>query len=122
MIRLIILVAILAGMAACASSAPPSAASSADSVAVTNTGNEAVASSSDDKSIIEMTEVPPLAKTAAAATEPGDEMICHRERMTGSHRLERVCRLKSDMDKTREETQKALRRMDRQTSASSPSN
>ena len=128
MIRLIIATAMLAGMAACASSAPPAAAPRVDSVAVTNAGDEAVASSeataspSDDESAVEMIEVPPLEKTAAAVPEQRSEMVCHRERVTGSHRFEKICRLRSDMDKTREETHRALRRLDRQSGPSSPSN
>ena len=128
MIRLIISTAILVGMIACASSAPPAAAPKADSVAVTNTSNEAIASSeatassSDDESVIEMAKVAPVAKTAALASQPRDELICHRERSTGSHRLEKVCRLRSEIDETREETQKVLRRMQKQTGASAPSN
>lgn len=128
MIRLIISMAILFGAAACASSPPPAQLAAADTVATANTSNEAVAGSEatagakDEESTIESVEAPQVALTSAPVPEAIDELVCHRERVTGTHRMEKICRYRSEMDRTREETQRALRKMDRQTSASSPSN
>lgn len=129
MIRLIISMAMLIGGAAgCASPPPPAAAPGADSVATASTSNEAVAGSeatagaNDEENIIKDIEAPRVALTSVPIADPRDEMVCRREHMTGSHFSEKVCRLRSEIDQTREETQRVLRRMERQTGASAPSN
>lgn len=127
MIRLIIVMAMLIGAAGCASSSPPAAAPGADSVATASTSNEAVAGSeatagaNDEEGIIKDIEAPQVALTSVPVTER-DELICRREHVTGSHRTKKVCRLRSEIDRTREETQRVLRKMNRQSGASSPSN
>ena len=127
MIRLIISMAMLIGGAAGCASPPPAAAPGADSVATASTSNEAVAGSeatagaNDEENIIKDIEAPRVALTSVPVTER-DELICRREHVTGSHRTKKVCRLRSEIDQTREETQRVLRRMERQTGASAPSN
>jgi len=105
MIRLFISVAVFIAVAGCASSAPQATASGATA---TNTASGVVAnvdSGSDD--VVDVIEVPTVAKTAVV--DKGDEMVCHRERMTGSHRFEKICRTRAEIEETRRSTSKALR-------------
>lgn len=90
MVKLIISTAIFIAVAGCASSVPQDVESPTSTAAVANVANN----------------------TATADTE-GDRMICRRESITGSHRVEKICRLKSDIDKERQATQLTLRNMNR---------
>lgn len=87
MTRLIVLVAALLGLAACASTEPVRrvAANSATGDTV-----EAVAG-------------------VGATQEQRDQLVCKRVKATGSHRMEKICRYQSDIDQEREETQRMLR-------------
>jgi len=120
MTRLYISVAVIAGLAGCAASAPDMPVSDSGAVPVAVVSDEGETQGSD---VIHVVEVPAVAKTGAEVVVPAhDELICHRERLTGTHRVERICRFKSDIDESRKATQRTLQEMTRGTSASANSN
>jgi len=61
---------------------------------------------------IEMLEAPTVEKVAAVAPTR-DEMVCKRVRLTGSHRLEKICRPRSEVESTMRDAQQAIRDMER---------
>ena len=133
MTRVLTLCAVSLGMVACASSPPESSApaaqasspaySSASTAASTSTvastpavasgtASSATAQSSDGE--LHVVAVPTVAKTSAppapAADEPhGDELICRREKTTGSHRVTRICRTRTQVEREREASQTMVR-------------
>ena len=59
---------------------------------------------------IEYIEAPTVQKVATVEVkDQRDELICRREKLTGSHRLMKICRYRSNIDATRKETQAILR-------------
>lgn len=113
MTRLIILTASALGLAACAASGPETVASAnADSAATLETNAAANNASSGEEEFLEVVEVPAVPQTATVQKQ-SDELVCWRERLTGSNRLERICRYKSEIEATREESQRAMKRLTR---------
>ena len=47
----------------------------------------------------------------AATPKPGSELICEYEETLGSHILKRICRSKSDLEQSTQETQDLMRRL-----------
>ena len=118
MIRLIISMATFIGVVGCASSAPQTTASGRGSVDAAKAAITVVADIETD-SVIEVIDIPVVAKTATMAQR--DEWICHTEQTTGTHRREKVCRRRSEIDASRSATHRTLREMDRRSSATANS-
>ena len=108
---------VLLGLSACASappdpaaSVPPAAQSAAaphGEPAASPAGTAAAGhGEADGESGLHVVEVPsatPAPPQPVAASEPHeDEVICKRIRVTGSHRLQRVCRTRAEIDAARE--------------------
>ncbi len=55
-------------------------------------------------------DAPEVEKVASVA-ENRDEMICKRVRLTGSNRMEKICRPRSEIDATMRDAQNAVREM-----------
>ena len=68
---------------------------------------------SDEKGDIQVAEVPdvPKAPGSAAVMPDQQEIICHREKRTGSHRLTRVCRTRAEIEKTEAEAKDSFKEM-----------
>lgn len=119
MIRLIALSAALFVLAACTPWQPPGAPQSAGVPVATGQTQQAPAEStstttSESGDSLEVVEVPAVAKTATAPNAgQQDELVCWRERTLGSHRLEKICRFRSEIEAEREETQRGLREAQR---------
>jgi len=45
--------------------------------------------------------------------ETADKLVCHRERVTGSNRFEKICKYQSQIDADRKATQEGLRQLSR---------
>ena len=119
MIRLIALSAALFALVACTPWQPPGAPQSAGVPAATGEAQQAPAEgpqtpTGESGDSLEVVEVPAVAKTATAPNAAKkDELVCWRERTLGSHRLEKICRFRSEIDAEREETQRGLREAQR---------
>lgn len=135
MIRLITMTIAAIGVAACASSGPQNEAAgvAADSdnsnlVARSTTAETAMAVetaevSAGEDTVIEYVEAPDVELEAAAAEpQQRSDVICKRERVTGSHRMERVCRSRGESEEARAETQQQIRGAQRSTGGASNSN
>jgi hypothetical protein len=113
MIRAFIAGAVLMSLAGCASSPPESAAR--DTAATPVNGASSVAASDSDASadalhVVDVPEVPKVAAAAAQQSAPAEEeLICRREKTTGSHRTTRICWKRSEIEKRREEDQQMIR-------------
>ena len=120
--RLIGLAVIVIGVAGCASSAPEATAQPVGDVAEPTTVNKSVAAAQATEATpadgeIEFMEAPPV-EQLASVPETRDEMICKRVQMTGSHRMEKICRPRSEVETTMREHQEVIRRMERSTANS----
>lgn len=108
MTRRLLVAASFLGITACATSVPAPrdpAATAENPVTQNRTTSEATA---DEVEFVDVLEVPEVADVSGK-----DELICRRERTTGSHRAKRVCRTRSSMENTEEkskETFETLRR------------
>ena len=132
MIRELTAGTVLLGLAACASSPPDvaeapaavaapvshSAAAPPDESATAPHAGSAEApvagaatadTASGDEDGLHVVEVPTVASTSpqpASSDDPHpDELICKRIKVTGSHRLQRVCRTRAEILRAREEAQ-----------------
>lgn len=114
-------------IAGCASSGPVAQVESAGDVAVESADDVAQSDASvavepgatGAAAGIEMMEAPAVEQVAAVA-ETRDELICKRVRLTGSHRLEKICRPRSQIEAEMRETQQTMREMQMGTSHSGP--
>jgi len=104
-------------IAGCASSEPVAQLESAGDVAVMDASAAVEPGADSDAAGIEMMEAPAVEQVAAVA-ETRDELICKRVRLTGSHRLEKFCRPRSEVEAEMRETQQAVREMKMSTSHS----
>ncbi|NIV17639.1 MAG: hypothetical protein GWN47_04340 [Woeseiaceae bacterium] len=112
--NLTLIIACALGVTACASSQPEQAAPSA----VPATGSSAVQSgtqaANDTGESLDVVEVPAAAKTATAPDSgKRDELVCWRERSLGSHRFEKICRFRSEIEDERKDTQRSMRKAQR---------
>ena len=89
MIRLITLSAFALVLAACASTEPQDDTEIASARMATAT------------SVAEIEE----------KVDEGDKLVCVRERVTGSNRMEKVCRFQSEIDRDRQATQQGVRQL-----------
>lgn len=129
MIRMVTMTGLVLGLAACASSGPqsgglPASNNAENSIPVASAGtNEAHATApTAEGGVIDYVEAPTVEKSAAKEPEQRDDDICRRERVTGSHRVETVCRSRGETKATRDETHEALREAARRTGSSANSN
>jgi len=112
MIRSIVFSAVLLGLTACASSGPAAdtqAATTAQQGAAANSDSSADTSGGGES--LDVVEVPAVAKTATAPKgTKRDELVCWRERSLGSHRSEKICRFRSEIDAERDKAQHSMRK------------
>jgi hypothetical protein len=58
----------------------------------------------------------------ASTTESPNDVICRRQRVTGSHRMEKVCRTRAEIEQTTDETQRSIRNAGTRSDITSNSN
>ena len=126
MIRISLLMALFVGIAGCASGSPeapavpagdgPKVAASDSATSGAGTDSNSPDQVDSSSSGIDFMEAPEV-ENVAAVPETRDEMVCRRVRLTGSHRLEKICRPRSEINETMRDTQEAVRRMERSTQA-----
>lgn len=115
MIRLSTITAVMIFIAGCASNGTEAPVRDAGGVAQASTATTADAdgvAASKETELVDSAEV----EQVAAASEKRDEMICKRVRLTGSNRMEKICRPRSEVDETMRETHRALREMEMRSS------
>ena len=103
MIRQIILVSSMVGLAACAATGPestvPSTGTDEGQKSVPSETNKAV---TDDNVTVSANQDAPVVVGEPGITDmPRRRLICVRERRTGSHRAKRVCRTEAEIEKLR---------------------
>ena len=112
--QLTILIACAAGLMACASSQPNQTTASAAPLSASAASQSGTEGTNDAGGSLEVVEVPAAEKTAKApASSQRDELVCWRERSLGSHRYEKICRFRSEMEDERKVTQRSLREAQR---------
>lgn len=98
-------------IAAAGGSGSSAGADSANAPVATGSGTAASSSASGDG--IHVVEVPTVARTASAPAQVQedhpDKLICRREKTTGSHRVTRVCRKRSQIEAERDAGQTMVR-------------
>jgi len=108
MTRRYLVAASFLAIAACATSGPaPQEPAATAAIPVTEQTSTSKAAADE----VEFVEVLEVAEMADVRDE--DEIVCRRERKTGSHRAKRVCRSRSSVESTEEkskETFETLRR------------
>ena len=112
--NLVLLAAAALAITACASTAPtapdtsvPVAAAAAESSPATSNVEEPGSSTGD----IQVVNIEGQEKVALQTDEP--EIVCRRERRTGSHRAIRVCRSKAEIERTAREGKDAFEELNR---------
>jgi len=117
------------GLVACASSGPQSSGLPASSTAedpklvASAQVNEAPATAAVvEGEVIDYVEAPTVEKNAMQEPQHRDDIVCRREKVTGSHRREKVCRSRGESSAARDETHEALREANRRTGSSANSN
>jgi hypothetical protein len=107
------------GIAACATSGPESPVTTAKVEPPANTGDPAAT-----EGVIDDVDAPKVPKAESLPTSTNastqSQVVCRRERTTGSHRLTRVCRTRAEINRTREADQDAIRKLGRRASAQIP--
>lgn len=109
MIRGLVIGAVVTGLVGCASS-PPQTSAPAVSAGTVNSDTSAVSSDPTASSgELHVIEVPKVAQTAEVApqqgTPHGDELVCRREKTTGSHMVTRICRTRAQIEQERRDAQ-----------------
>ena len=112
MIRVCLITATIFVVAGCASNAPAELAGDvAETTAVNDSSTtESAPSEMSAAGEIDFMDAPEVEKVASVA-ENRDEMICKRVRLTGSNRMEKICRPRSEIDATMRDAQNAVREM-----------
>lgn len=110
--NLVLLAAAALAITACASTAPtapdtPIPAAAAESSPATSNAEEPGSSTGD----IQVVNIEGQEKVALQTDEP--EIVCRRERRTGSHRAIRVCRSKAEIERTAREGKDAFEELNR---------
>ena len=110
----VLLAAAALALTACASTAPtatdssvPAASAAADLPPATSDVEEPGSSNGD----IQVLNIEGQEKVALPTDEP--EIVCRRERRTGSHRAIRVCRSKAEIERTAREGKDAFEELNR---------
>ena len=111
-LRHVVAVTIVLGIAACAASPPEQAASPKPTEPVAIADNslteDSPATVEDDLKVV---DVPEVSKATVETNSQNSQLVCKYEKDVGSHMRMRVCRWKHDIEATRQQTQKDLRRM-----------
>ena len=107
----ILLIAMMLGIAACASSgsdapAPETMSSSAGADAMATDGSDSGPGGSIDD-----IDAPNAEQTASVSDYDPNEVICRREKETGSRFVRKVCRTRAEMEQMEAEAQEATRMM-----------
>lgn len=107
MIRQIILVSSMLGLAACAAPGPdlPVPSTGADGAQKNVPGEPGKAVTDDNVTVSENQDAPVVVGEPGITDMPPRRVICVRERRTGSHRAKRVCRTEAEIEKLRIEGQ-----------------
>lgn len=107
--RLVVAVTFL-GVAACATSGPESPVTGAKvETAVISSKPTAAEGEFED---VDVPDVPRMANISAQADIPDpNELICRREKTTGSHRVTRVCHKRVDIERRRAADQEAIKKI-----------
>ena len=102
------------GIAACATSGPESPVSGAKVETSVITNNPTAAEGEGEYEVVDVPEVPKMATISDQANVPDQtKVVCRREKATGSHRVMRVCRTRTAIEKSRLADQDALRKLQR---------
>lgn len=110
MIRRISVAATAICIGACASSGPEAPAPAAASAPVEAVAPEAAPAAAAGE--IHDLDAPNVEQTASIAPDDkADEIVCRRERITGTRMSHKVCRKRSDIEATEADSQEALRKM-----------
>lgn len=112
MIGRICVTAIFIFIGACASSGPetaePAVTASPSSVDAEASGQSTAAPEGEIYDL----DAPAVETTASALPEDDpDEIVCRKEKQTGSSIVRKVCRTRAEMDATEAEAQESMRRM-----------
>ncbi len=105
-----VVAATILGIAACATPGPetPVPGGKVETSVITSTPTVAEGELED----ADVPEVPKMANIPAQASNPNpNELICRRERTTGSHRVTRLCRRRAEIDSRRAADQEAVRKI-----------
>ncbi len=111
MTRLGTTMAVMIFIAGCASNGTEAPVRDAGDMAQASAATMADADSVAASNEIENVEAPE-AEQVAAVSKKRNEMICKRVRLTGSNRMEKVCRPRSEVDATMRDAQHAIRDME----------
>ena len=129
MIRRMTIAGLALGLAACASSGTQSGglpasniAEEPDIIASAGTNEAPAAAAANEGAVIDYIEAPTVEKNAMQEPQHRDDIVCRREKVTGSHRREKVCRSRGESNAARDETHEALREANRRTGSSANSN
>ena len=111
MTRLIPVCASVFVITACATSSAPTTpdTSAAPDPAPAEAVAESVAEASTTDGVIDVVEVPAVAKAEPEPDPRKDERICRREVRTGTHRAVRVCRTRAEIERIEQESKDAFR-------------
>ena len=108
--RQYVVAATFLGIAACATPGPetPVPGAKVETSVITSTPTAAEGEFED----VDVPELPKKANIPAQASIPVlNELVCRRERTTGSHRVTRVCRTRTAIERRRAADQQAARKI-----------
>lgn len=110
MIRQCVATAIFLNIVACATSGPESKVSVAQADTST-TSTDPVARKSEGDDPIEDVDAPKIPRNETVSRNSA--IVCTKERITGSHRLTKVCRTRSEIESRRTADQDMIRKVQR---------
>jgi len=110
LIRRYLLAATFLSIAACSTSGPESPVPVAKAeMPVTTSSPTAAGGVIED---VDVPEVPKIARVVDQTDTPRkSDVVCRREKTTGSHRVTQVCRRRADIDATREADQRTVKKL-----------
>ena len=110
--RRYVVAAIFLGLAACATSGSESPAPDAKVEAELKTSNPSAAEGEIE--VFDIPEVSTVANISDQANIPDSSgLVCRREKITGSHRVTRVCRTRAEIERRRTEDQTMINKLRR---------
>ena len=108
--RRYVVAATFLGIAACATSGPDSPVPGAKVETSVITSNPTAAEGEFED--VDVPKVPKVANIPAQASIPDpNELVCRREKTTGSHRVTRVCRTRVEVERRRAADQEAIKKI-----------
>ncbi len=108
--RRYVVAATFLGIGACATSGPESPVPGAKVDTSVITSNPTAAEGEIE--VVDVPDVPKTANISGQANIPDpNEIVCRREKKTGSHRVTRVCRKRAQIEARRVADQEAVRKM-----------